>query len=65
MGLRGRPPSDNTERLETRVTTEAFDELTLLAEAARVPRAVLVRDLIYQALAELRQSRSNSERAGS
>ncbi len=54
MGRRGRPPSDNTERVETRVSAEAFDELSLLAEVAGVPRAELLRDLIYQALAGLR-----------
>lgn len=54
MGLRGRPPSGNTERVETRVTTEAFDELSSLALAAGVPRAELLRDLIHQALDSLR-----------
>jgi hypothetical protein len=56
MGRRGRPPSDNTERVETRVTAEAFDELSMLAEAAEVPRAELIRDLIYAALADLRRT---------
>lgn len=53
MGLRGKPPSDNTERVETRVTKDECDELSRLADAAGVPRADLLRDLIRLALAEL------------
>lgn len=56
MGLRGRPASANTERLETRVTVEESDELSRIAAAAGVPRAELIRDLVRLALTDLATS---------